>query len=103
MYCLQKAASRAGKRSRLSSSALSRALAHLRQATGDQLLVRAGRNLVRTPRALELREKVSQLLQDAKVVLRPTEQLNLNRFVRTFTLRTREGFVENSPSFNNLD
>jgi hypothetical protein len=35
---------------------MSRALARLRQATGDPLLVRAGRGLVPTPRALELRE-----------------------------------------------
>jgi len=50
---------------------------------------------VPTPRALELREQVSQLVQDAKVVLRPAEQLNLKQLVRTFTIRTREGFVEN--------
>jgi DNA-binding transcriptional LysR family regulator len=29
------------------------------------------------------------------VVLRPAEKLNLKQLVRTFTLRTREGFVEN--------
>ena len=63
--------------------------------TGDPLLVRAGRGLVPTPRALELRERVSQLVQDGKAVLRPAETLNLKRLVRTFTLRTREGFVEN--------
>ena len=32
----------------------------LREATGDPLLVRAGRGLVPTPRALELRERVGQ-------------------------------------------
>src|SRR3954467_7565537 len=86
---------RAARRLRLSPSAMSRALARLRETTGDPLLVRAGRGLVPTPRALELRERVSQLVQDAEAVLRPAETLNLQQLVRTFTLRTSEGFVEN--------
>ena len=86
---------RAAHRLHLSSSAMSRALARLRETTGDPLLVRAGRSLVPTPRALELREQVSQLVQDAHAVLRPAEQLDLTQLVRTFTLRTRAGFAEN--------
>jgi DNA-binding transcriptional LysR family regulator len=86
---------RAAQRLRLSPSAMSRALARLRETTGDPLLVRAGRGLVPTPRALELRERVSQLVHDGQAVLRPAEKLNLKQLVRTFTLRTREGFVEN--------
>src|SRR6266481_4985158 len=86
---------RAAQRLRLSPSATSRALARLRETTGDPLLVRAGRGLVPTPRALELRERVSQLVQDGEAVLRPAETLNLEQLVRTFTLRTSEGFVEN--------
>ena len=86
---------RAARRLRLSPSAMSRALARLRETTGDPLLVRAGRGLVPTPRALELRARVSQLVVDAEAVLRPAATLNLRQLVRTFTLRTREGFVEN--------
>jgi DNA-binding transcriptional LysR family regulator len=86
---------RAAQRLRLSPSAMSRALARLREATGDPLLVRAGRGLVPTPRALELRERVGPLVEDAAAVLRPAEKLDLKRLVRTFTLRTRDGFVEN--------
>ncbi len=86
---------RAAERLRLSPSAMSRALARLRETTGDPRLVRAGRGLVPTPRALELREQVSRLVQDVEAVLRPAEQLNLKQLVRTFTIRTREGFVEN--------
>jgi DNA-binding transcriptional LysR family regulator len=86
---------RAARRLRLSPSAMSRALARLRETTGDPLLVRAGRGLVPTPRALELRERVSQLVQDTLAVLRPAETPNLKLLVRTFTLRTSEGFVEN--------
>ena len=86
---------RAARRLRLSPSAMSRALARLRETMGDPLLVRAGRGLVPTPRAIELRERVSQLVQDGKAVLRPTETLNLKQLDRTFTLRSSEGFVEN--------
>jgi DNA-binding transcriptional LysR family regulator len=85
----------AARRLRLSPSAMSRALARLRETTGDPLLVRAGRGLVPTPRALELREKVSQLVQDTKAALRPTEHIDLQQLDRTFVLRTSEGFVEN--------
>ncbi|WP_397382466.1 LysR family transcriptional regulator [Prosthecobacter sp.] len=86
---------RAAKRLRLSPSAMSRALGRLRDATGDPLLVRAGRGLVPTPRALELRERVRLLVEDAAAVLRPAAKLDLKRLVRTFTLRTSEGWVEN--------
>ena len=86
---------RAARRLRLSPSAMSRALARVRETTGDPLLVRAGRGLVPTPRAIELRERVSQLVQDAESVLRPAEKLDLKKLVRSFTLRTSEGFVEN--------
>ncbi len=86
---------RAAQRLRLSPSAMSRSLARLRQTTGDPLLVRAGRGLVPTPRALELRDKVSQLVQDAQAVLRPANTPDLKQLVRTFTLRTSEGFAEN--------
>jgi DNA-binding transcriptional LysR family regulator len=85
----------AARRLGLSPSAMSRTLARLREATGDPLLVRAGRGLVPTPRALEIRERVGQLVEGGKTVLRPTEKLDLRQLVRTFTLRTSEGFVEN--------
>ncbi|NKL07024.1 LysR family transcriptional regulator [Rhizobium leguminosarum] len=85
---------RAAERLRLSPSAMSRALARLRETTGDPLLVRAGRGLVPTPRALELRERVGRIVEDAQAILRPAEALDLQRLVRTFTLRTSEGFAE---------
>lgn len=84
----------AARRLRLSPSAMSRALARLRAATGDPLLVRAGRGLVPTPRALELGEPVRRLVQEGAAVLRPAAGLELERLARTFTLRTGDGFVE---------
>ena len=86
---------RAARRLQLSPSAMSRALARLRETTGDPLLVRAGRGLVPTPRALALREQVHQLVQEAQAVLRPDRTIDLAGLVRTFTLRTSDGFVEN--------
>ncbi len=86
---------RAAQRLRLSPSAMSRALARLRQTTGDPLLVRAGRGLVPTPRALELRARVGEVVRDAEAVLRPVGRLNLKQLSRDFTLRVSEGFVEN--------
>ena len=85
----------AARRLHLSPSAMSRALSRLREATGDPLLVRAGRGLVPTPRALELRERIGPLVQEAEAVLRPARKLNLRKLQRTFTLRTSDGFVEN--------
>ena len=67
----------AAKRLQLSASAMSRSLARLREATGDPLLVRAGRGLVPTPRALELRGRVRQVVDDAEAVLRPTLKVDL--------------------------
>ena len=85
----------AARRLRLSPSAMSRALARLREATGDPLLVRAGRGIVPTPRALELRQHVGRIVEEAEAVLRPAEKLDLTRLTRTFTMRNSDGFVEN--------
>lgn len=84
----------AARRLRLSPSAMSRALARLREVTGDPLLVRAGRRLVPTPRAIELRTQVGSVVDGAKAILRPAEKLDLSRLERRFVLRTSEGFVE---------
>ena len=86
---------RAAQRLQLSPSAMSRSLARLRRTTGDPLLVRAGRGLVPTPRAMELRDRVGQVVQDAQSILRPSKKLRLKQLTRTFTLRTSDGFAEN--------
>src|SRR5471032_3479195 len=85
----------AARRLGLSASAMSRTLARLRAATGDPLLVRAGRGLVPTPHATELRERVRDLAQDAQTVLRPVvASLDLAALKRSFTIRSNDGFVE---------
>ncbi|MFA5122442.1 LysR family transcriptional regulator [Zavarzinia sp.] len=85
----------AARRLRLSPSAMSRALARLREATGDPLLVRAGRGLVPTPRALELKADASRLVREVEAVLRPLEAIDPATLQRTFAIRVRDGFVEN--------
>jgi len=85
----------AARRLGLSPSAMSRTLARLRLATGDPLLVQAGRCLVPTPYAEELSGRVHALARDARAVLRPgTGRLDLASLDRTFTIRAGEGFVE---------
>lgn len=86
---------RAAERLRLSPSAMSRTLARLRETMGDPLLVRAGRGLVPTPRAIELRNRISQSVTEVVAILQPAELLKLEQLHRTFTLRTSDGFVEN--------
>ena len=85
----------AARRLGLSPSAMSRSLARLRAATGDPLLVRAGRGMVPTPYATDLRNRVHELTQDAHAVLRPVVAgLDLTELNRSFIIRSNEGFVE---------
>ena len=84
----------AARRLGLSSSAMSRTLARLRVATGDPLLVRAGRGLVPTPRAATLRDPVHALTREAQMMLRPVStELDLASLALTFTIRVNEGFM----------
>ncbi|MDE2515361.1 MAG: LysR family transcriptional regulator [Rhodospirillales bacterium] len=84
----------AARRLGLSASAMSRTLARLRAATGDPLLVRAGRGLVPTPHAAALRARVPALAEEVRAVLRPPpERIDLATLERVFTLRANEAFI----------
>ena len=84
----------AARRLGVSASAMSRTLGRLRAATGDPLLVRAGRRLVPTPHAAALRDRVPALTQEVRALLQPAAgALDLATLERTFTLRTNEAFV----------
>lgn len=85
---------RAAARLRLSPSAMSRALQRLRDTVGDPLLVRAGRGLVPTPRAIELRAEVHHLVERVTQALRPAELLEIGSLARTFVIRARDGLIE---------
>ena len=59
---------------------------------GDPLLVRAGRGLVPTLRAAELRDQVHELTRDVRTVLNPqTGHLDVASLELTFTIRANEG------------
>src|SRR5262249_47934213 len=58
-------------------------------------LVRAGRGLVPTPRAAELRDRVHALTRDVQSVLRPQlTHVDVASLERTFTIRVSEAFLE---------
>ena len=80
----------AARRLGLSASAMSRTLARLRSATGDPLLVRAGRGLVPTPHAAELRDRVHALTRDVRTVLTPACQPSGRRLARTDLYHSRQ-------------
>ena len=85
---------RAARRLGLSASAMSRTLTRLRSATGDPLLVRAGRVLVPTPHAIALRERVPALARDVHAVLSPpSDRVDITSLDRLFTIRANEAFI----------
>ncbi|CAM5240280.1 LysR family transcriptional regulator [Streptomyces xanthochromogenes] len=81
---------RAAERLGTSPAAVSRTLARLRRTVGDPLLVRAGQRMVPTPRALELREEVRELLQACDNVLRPGAGFDAVHLRRSFTVQAAD-------------
>ncbi len=91
----ERSVTKAARRLGLSPSAMSRTLSRLRVATGDQLLVQAGRTLVPTPYAERLGEHVHDLARNARAVLQPiSSALDVSKLERTFTIRANDGFVD---------
>lgn len=84
----------AARRLGLSASAMSRTLARLRAATGDPLLVQAGRSMAATPYAEELAARVQALTHETREVLSPAARhVDPALLDRTFTIRANEGFL----------
>ncbi|MEW9518859.1 LysR family transcriptional regulator [Streptomyces tubercidicus] len=77
----------------LSGPAMSRALGRIRRTIGDPVLVRAGRHMVPTPRALEIRAEVRRLVEAAHGVLAPSAPADPAQLVRVFTLYANDLFV----------
>jgi DNA-binding transcriptional LysR family regulator len=77
----------------LSGPAMSRALGRIRRTTGDPVLVRAGRHMVPTPRALEIRAEVRRLVEEVHGVLAPTAPADPSALARVFTLHANDLFV----------
>ncbi|KUL35134.1 LysR family transcriptional regulator [Streptomyces sp. NRRL F-4489] len=77
----------------LSGPAMSRALGRIRRTIGDPVLVRAGRHMVPTPRALEIRAEVRRLVEAAHGVLTPAAPADPARLTRVFALSAGDLFV----------
>ncbi len=83
----------AAERLHLSVPATSHALARLRELTGDPLLVRAGRRLVPTPRAVALREPVAHWVAQAVALVQAPRGDDLATTDRSFVVRAPDGFA----------
>ncbi|WP_437730210.1 LysR family transcriptional regulator [Sorangium sp. So ce1335] len=89
----ERSVSAAAARLHLSQPAMSRTLGRIRDATGDPILVRAGRTMTPTPRALALRQEVHAIVQRARAVLTPERELDLGRLDRTFAVRCHDALT----------
>jgi DNA-binding transcriptional LysR family regulator len=76
----------AGRRLGLSAPATSHALARIRERLKDPILVRAGRRMVLTPRAEQLRPRVRSLVEEASGVLDAAAPFSPRELQRTFTI-----------------
>ena len=85
--------SRAAVRLNLSAAATSHALARLREAIGDPLLVRAGRAMELTPHAVDLREPVHRLVSEARSLLAVSRAKPLAQVQRRFVVRAPDGLA----------
>ena len=82
----------AARRMNLSAPAMSRTLTRIRDALNDPILVRSGRGLVPTPRALELREQVRGVVELAHGVFTQSQDSDLRLLERTFSIRANDVF-----------
>jgi DNA-binding transcriptional LysR family regulator len=80
----------AARRMNLSPAAMSRTLTRVREAMGDPILVRAGRGLVPTPKALELREQVRDVVDQAALLFRSADGVELGSLRRRFNIRAND-------------
>lgn len=83
----------AARRMNLSPAAMSRTLTRIREAIGDPILVRAGRGLVPTPKALELRDRVRDLVEQAEQLFHAARVVDLSSLRRRFSIRANDFFV----------
>lgn len=89
----EQSVSAAARRLHLSAPAMSRTLSRIREAVGDPILVRAGRKLVPTPRALSLRDEVRAVVARGERLLAPAAPVDLAQLARTLTIRTNDTIV----------
>ncbi|MER6316954.1 LysR family transcriptional regulator [Streptomyces sp. NPDC001581] len=83
----------AAARLHVTAPAMSRSLGRIRKATGDQILVRTGRSMVPTTRALAMRAQVHALVQEAHRLLSAQQELDLAALDRVFTVRWHDALT----------
>lgn len=81
---------RAARRVGLSTPAMSHALARIRDRLGDPILVRSGRGMLLTPRALALKAQVHHVVTEARRTLEPERPFVASELSRTFVVHATD-------------
>lgn len=80
----------AARRVGLSTPAMSHALARLRDRLGDPILVRSGRSMLLTPRALGLKAQVNNVISEARRAFEPERPFVARELSRTFVVHASD-------------
>lgn len=80
----------AARRVGLSTPAMSHALARIRERLGDPILVRSGRGMLLTPRALTLRPQVHNVVNEARRTLESVRPFVASELSRTFVVHATD-------------
>lgn len=80
----------AARRVGLSTPAMSHALARVRERLGDPILVRSGRGMLLTPRALALKAQVHSVVTEARRALEPERAFVASSLARTFVVHASD-------------
>ncbi|POM23719.1 Nodulation protein D 2 [Actinomadura rubteroloni] len=83
----------AAARLHLSGPAMSRTLGRIRRALGDPVLVRSGRGMVPTPRALAMRAEVRDVVRRAAGIFGSDERVDPGTLEASFTVQAEEGTI----------
>ena len=83
----------AAEKMNLSAPAMSRILGRIRRQFDDPIMVRAGKHLVPTPRALELKRQLGEIIEQATALIAPNESFEPGKLTRTFTIRANDIFI----------
>jgi DNA-binding transcriptional LysR family regulator len=80
----------AARRVGLSTPAMSHALARIRERLADPILVRSGRGMLLTPRALALKPQVHSVVTEARRALEPERPFVASELSRTFVVHATD-------------
>jgi len=80
----------AARRVGLSTPAMSHALARIRERLGDPILVRSGRGMLLTPRALALKPQVHSVVEEARRAFEPERPFVASELSRTFVVHATD-------------